>query len=178
MLHSKANHVLYLMRRKVAYDVKPFIKHGLYKSLVLPVLLYRINCTTPSKSDLGNLEKLQWKAVRGITGRREAYESQLRLLNILPFRTYMQMNDLPTITLSMLTQERREDFKIPEMNKVRGRSTELYSLRNLRLEKARSEFFSKKCRLANRTDNEMYFIEPRGLKNRILKLMWKFVNKL
>ena len=50
---NKANRVLYLIRRNVAYAVKPFIKLGLYKLLVLPVLLYGVNCTTPSKSDSG-----------------------------------------------------------------------------------------------------------------------------
>ena len=44
---NKANRVLYLIRRNVAYAIKPFIKQGLYKSLVLPDLLYGINCTTP-----------------------------------------------------------------------------------------------------------------------------------
>ena len=52
---NKANRVLYLIRKNIAYAVKPFIKLGLYKSPVLPVLLYGINCTTPSKSDLGSL---------------------------------------------------------------------------------------------------------------------------
>ena len=56
---DKANRVLYLIKGNAAYAVKPFIKLGLYKSLVLQVLLYGINCTTASKSDLGNLEKLQ-----------------------------------------------------------------------------------------------------------------------
>ena len=42
---NKANRVLYLIRRNNAYAVKPFIKLKLYKSLVLPVLLYGINCT-------------------------------------------------------------------------------------------------------------------------------------
>ena len=36
---NKANRVVYLIRRNVAYAVKPFIKLGLYKSPVLPVLL-------------------------------------------------------------------------------------------------------------------------------------------
>ena len=172
---NKANRVLYLIRRNVAYAVKHFIKLGLYKSLVLPVLLYGINCTTPSKSDLVNLEKLQRKAVRWITGRNEPYENQLRLLNFLPLPMYIHMNDL--LTLSKLTQEGRDDIEIPEINKVRGRSTELYTLRKVRLEKARNEFVFKNCRLANRIDNEIIFMEPRGLKNRILNLMWKFVNK-
>ena len=116
---NKANRSLYLIRRNVAYAVKPFIKLGLYKSLVLLFLLYGISCTTPSKSDLGNLEKLQRKAVMWITGRNEPYENQLRLLNILPLPLYMQMNDL--LTLSKLTQEGRDDIEIPEINKVRGR---------------------------------------------------------
>ena len=112
---NKANIVLYLIRRNVAYAVKPFIKLGLYKSPVLPVLLYGINCTTRSKSDLGNLEKLQRKAVRWITGRNEPYENQLRLLNILPLPMYMQMNDL--LTLSKLTQEGRDDIEMPKIKK-------------------------------------------------------------
>ena len=171
---NKANKVFYLIRRNVAYAVKSFIKLGLYKSLVLPVLLYGINCTTASKFDLVNLEKLQRKAVRWITGRTEPYENQLRLLNILPLPMYMQMIGL--LTLSKLTQG-RDDIEIPEINKVRGRSTELYTLRKVRLEKARNEFVFKNCRLANRIDFEIIFMEPRGLKNRILNLMWKFVNK-
>ena len=136
---NKANRVLHLIRRNVAYAVKPFNKLGLYKSLVLPVLLYGINCTTPSKSDLGNLEKLQRKAVRSITGRK----NQLRLLNILPLPMYMQMNDL--FTLSKLTQEGGDDIEIPGINKVRERGTELYKLRKVRLEKARNEFVFKNC---------------------------------
>ena len=62
---NKANRVLYLIKRNVAYAVKSFIKLGLYKSLVLPVLLYGINCTTPSKSDLGNLENSSRKQLVG-----------------------------------------------------------------------------------------------------------------
>ena len=129
---NKANRVLYLIRRNVAFAVKPFIKLELYKSLVLPVLLYGIICTTPSKSYLGNFEKLQRKAVRLITGRNEPYENQLRLLNILPLPMYLQMNDL--LTLSKLTQEGRDDIETPEINKIRGRSTELYMLRKVRCE--------------------------------------------
>ena len=113
---NDANRVFYLIRRNVAYAVKNFIKLGLYKSLVLPVLLYRINCTMPSKSDLSNLEKLQGKSVRWITGQNGTSENQLRFLNILPLPMYMQMNDLRT--LSKLTQKRRDDIEITEINKV------------------------------------------------------------
>ena len=85
------------------------------------------------------------------------------------------MDDL--LTLAKLTPEGRDDIEIPEVNKIRGRSTELYTLRKVRLEKARNQYVFKNCRLANRIDNEINFMESRGLKNRILNLMWKFVNK-
>ena len=61
---NKANSVLYLIMRNCSYAVKPFIRLGLFESMVLPVLLYGINCTTPSKTDLCNLEKFQRNAVR------------------------------------------------------------------------------------------------------------------
>ena len=113
--------------------------------------------------------------MRWITGRNEPYENQLRLLNILPLPMYIQMNDL--LTLSKLTQEGRDDIEIHEINKDRGRSTEIYTLRKVGLEKARNEFVFKNCRLAIWIDNEINFMEPRGLKNRLLNLMWKFNNK-
>ena len=64
----------------------------------------------------------------------------------------------------------KDDIEIPEINKVRG-------IVHAQKSKARNKFVFKNCRLANRIDNEINFMEPRGLKNRILKLMWKFVNK-
>ena len=69
---------------------------------------------------------------------------------------YMQMNDL--LTLSKLTQEGRDDFEIPEMNKVRGRSTEMYTRRKVRLEKARNEVVFKKLQTSkpNRQWNKFY----------------------
>ena len=103
-----------------------------------------------------------------ITGQNEPYENQLRLLNILPLPMYMQMNDL--LTILKLTQEWGDDIEIPELNKVRDRSTELYTLRKVRLEKARNEFVLKNCRLANWINDEINLMEPRGLKNRILYL--------
>ena len=73
------------------------------------------------------------------------------------------MNDL--LFLSKLTQERRDDIEMTELNIVQGRSTELYTLRKVRLEKARNQFDFKNCRLANRSDNKINFMEPRELKN-------------
>ena len=91
----KANKVLYLLRRNVAVQVKPLIKLGLYKSLILPVLLYGFTCINSSRSELQNLESFQKKAVKWITENEGLnYISQLWLLNILPLPMFLQVNDL------------------------------------------------------------------------------------
>ena len=43
----KANKVLFLLRQNVAVQVKPLIRFGLYKLLILPVLLYEFTCINP-----------------------------------------------------------------------------------------------------------------------------------
>ena len=60
----KANKLLYLLRRNVAVQNKPLIKLGLYKSLILPVLLYVFICVSPSQIALQNLERFQKKALK------------------------------------------------------------------------------------------------------------------
>ena len=55
---KKANKVLYSIRQNVAYNVKTFIKLGLSKFFVLPLLLCGMNCPSASKTILMNLEKL------------------------------------------------------------------------------------------------------------------------
>ena len=65
---AKANGVLYLLRRNVSQSVGARIKLGLYKSLVLPILLYCIQCIHLSKASKLILEKLQKRTVKRICG--------------------------------------------------------------------------------------------------------------
>ena len=41
---AKANKVLYLVRRNVSYQTRQIVKLGLYKSLILPTLMYGMFC--------------------------------------------------------------------------------------------------------------------------------------
>ena len=68
---KKANRVLYTIRRNLACIVKTFVKLGLYKSLVLPVLLYGLNCVKLTKTDPQNIAKMQVRAVKWITAQPE-----------------------------------------------------------------------------------------------------------
>ena len=54
---KKANKVLYMLKRNVATKVNTFVKLGLYKSLILPVLLYDFTCLTARRTEIQILEK-------------------------------------------------------------------------------------------------------------------------
>ena len=86
---KKANKVLYMLKRNVATKVNTFVKLGLYKSLILPVLLYRFTCLTAGRTEIQILEKFQKKVVKWITGNKDTeYKNQLRLLNIAITNVY------------------------------------------------------------------------------------------
>ena len=48
----RANKVLFSLIRNVAEEVKPFTNFGLYKSLVLPVLMNGLNCAQVRRTDV------------------------------------------------------------------------------------------------------------------------------
>ena len=172
---KKANKVLYLLRRNIALQVRQEIKLGLYKSLVLPVLLYGSSCTNPNRGELQQLERFQKKVVKWILGQKiMPYPNQLRLPNILPQPMFMQLNDI--LLLSKLTED---DSFLPmlKQNSEKGRTNELFKLPKTRTGKARNDFFFRTNRLANLIEKYIEFNTEKGLKNRVLNFMCKFVNK-
>ena len=173
----KANKVLYRFRRNVAVKVQTLVKLGLYKSLILPVLLYGFACVFASRADLHLLENFLKKVVRWRTGNKAmSYLSQLKILNILPLPMFLQLNDKLLLS-KITTEEMGTSVSLPERPEIRGRRREIFKLWKTRTEKGRSEFVFRNCRLDNRLDYYIDFVNPQGLKNRLLKLMWKFVDE-
>ena len=173
----KANKMLYLLRRNVAVKVQTLVELGLYKALILPVLLYSFAFVFASRADLHLLENAQKKVLRWITGNKTMrYLSQLKVLNILPLPMFLQLNDM--LLLSKITNEEMgTSISLPEWPEIRGRTSEIFKLWKTRTEEGRSEFVFRNCRLVNRLDNYIHFMNPQGLKNRLLKLMWNFVDE-
>ena len=135
---KKANKVLYLLRRNIALQERQEIKLGLYKSLILPVLLYGSACTNPNRGELQQLEIFQKKVVKWILGQKVMpYPNQLRLLNILPLPMFMQLNDI--LLLAKLTEDDRF-LPMLKQNSEKGRTNELFRLPKTRTEKARNDF--------------------------------------
>ena len=56
---KKANKVLYMLKRNDANKVNTFVKLGLYKSLILTVLLYGFTCLNAGRTEIQILEKFQ-----------------------------------------------------------------------------------------------------------------------
>ena len=173
----KANKVLYLLRRNVAVKLQTLVKLGLYKSLILPVLLYGFACVFASRADLHLPEIFKKNVVRWITGNKTmSYRSQLRFLNILSLPMFLQLNDV--LLLSKITNEEMgTSISLPERPEIIGRRSEIFKLSKTRRKKGRSEFVFRNCRLVNRLDDYIDFINPQGLKNRLLKLMCNFFSK-
>ena len=174
---AKANSVLYLLGRNVSQSVGVRIKLGLYKSLVLPILLYGIRCIHLSKASMINLEKLQKRAIKWICGTGK-YGQQLRFLNILPLPMHIQILNLLTLSnfrFNFCTSNPTTIVTLLQSQTAPSRSKEVFKLPKTRTEKARNEFVFRTSRLANRVNQHANFEEPVGLKIRLIKLFWRVV---
>ena len=173
---AKANGVLYLLRRNVSQSVGARIKLGLYKSLVLPILLYGIQCIQLSKASMIILEKLQKRAVKWICGTGK-YGQELRFLNILPLPMHIQILNLLTLsnTRTNFCTSNPTTVTLLQSQTAPSRSKEAFKLPKTRTEKARNEFVFRTSRLANRVNQHANFEEPVGPKRRLIKLFWRVV---
>ena len=135
----KGNIVFYLLRRNVAMGVKMRIKLGLYKSLILIVLIHGFVCITASRTELKQLESFQKRAVKWITELHDVdYENQLRLLNLLPLPMFLQLKNL--LLLSKIMNDYSHCIELPATALGRGRKSDILMLNKKRTEKARGEF--------------------------------------
>ena len=152
---KKANQVLYLLRRNLSAKLNTFVKLGLYKSLILPVLLYGLSCTHISRGDQLQLERFQKKVIRWITGNKTGvYINELRLLNILPLPMFIQLNNI--LLLASLDSNERNEIVLNRRT-TRARNTEIFEMRKVRTEKARNEFVFRTSRIVNRLEPYIHF---------------------
>ena len=68
-------------------------KLNLYKSMMLPILLYGSHCLAANVTQARKLEHFQTSVVKWILP-EENYRSALIMLNILPLHLYMQITDI------------------------------------------------------------------------------------
>ena len=90
---SKANKVFFMMKRNSPHiSVKS--KLNLYKTMVLPIMMYASCCWHASVRSMRNLEAVQKRVTRWILPHCENYKERLFFLNLLPVSLYLQLTDL------------------------------------------------------------------------------------
>ena len=121
---EKANIVFYCLRRNVASNVKFSVRLGLYKSVILPVLLYGLNCGYQCRTHQRKLENCQRRVQKWVCGpNRGDYKAQLSLLNVLLLTLFIQLNDLLLFSkLHKNIEEHKLNLPIPSW-KNRGQET-------------------------------------------------------
>ena len=174
---KKANKLLYSLRQNVAYNVNTFVKLGLYKSILLPVLTYGCHCANFLRKSLQKPEIFQKKVVKWICGKHcQKYTDQLRMLNVLPLPMFLQTKDLLLLS-KLCTDYKHHSIPLPTANNNLDRRLEPFKLPKTRTEKRRGEFVLRTTRVANRIDHLVNFRIEQGLKQRITTLMWKFYSE-
>ena len=117
---SKANAVFFQIKRNVS-NLSMKTKLELYKSMIVPTLIYASSCIGLSKYVSSCLEKTQKRMVKWITASNWDYENSLTTLGILPLTMYIQINDI--LLLSKIIQGGYDvnQLKVPDLSySVRG----------------------------------------------------------
>ena len=88
---------------------------------------------------------------------------------------YLHLNEI--LLLGKLTSEEVREPKLPEREAKTGRAHEPFKTLKTRTEKARYEFMFRTARIVNGHEKPIDFTKVISLKQRILKIMWKFVDE-
>ena len=92
---EKAKKVINCLRKNVAISIKFSVKFVLYKSAILPIFLYGLNCSYQSRTDQRKPENRQRRVLKLVCGpHRGDYNAHLKLLNVLPLPHFIQLDDL------------------------------------------------------------------------------------
>ena len=109
---KKAHRAVYLLRRNVSPKFNVSVKLGLYKSILLPILLYGMNCVRLNRGSARDIVSFQKRALNWVCYEsNRSYLQQLRLFNVLPLPLFMQCNDI--LLMSKLLVEGEHNINIP-----------------------------------------------------------------
>ena len=146
------------------------VKICAYKSLILPLITFASSTWHPSRGSMILMECFQKRALKWITGYRNAsYFENMVSLRLLPLPMFLQLNDL--LLLSKLYHDKENALPLIETyehqyGRVKSR------LFKLRTEKFRENIYFRTAKVANNLPEEIDFSQPLGLKKRILSFMW------
>lgn len=178
---SKALGVFFMLKRS-SPTLSLITKLNLYKSMVVPTLIYGSVCWFNNVTNTKCLEKVQKRCTRWISSDWKSNYKQLLLkCNLLPLSLYLQLQD---ILFLMKCMGGRFDYNFDRYlcvrdhpRPVRSDNYLTFAHRNPRSTICQQSFFTRTMALINRLPNSLNFQEPEGLKARILKHLWSHFEK-
>ena len=152
-------------------------KLNLYKTMVLPIMIYASCCWHASVRSMRNLEAIQKRATRWVLPHRVNYKERLLFLNLLPILLYLQLLDL--LILSKLIAGCFDfDSSAHLAYRIIFRQKKLeFNVEHSRLSKRDTNFWCRGPRLVNKLPAAINFFNPIGLNGRIISFLWCFFSE-
>ena len=101
----KANRVFFMIKRNTS-NLHWKAKLNLYKSMVIPLIMYASSCIGLNKYVMTQYEIIQKRAVNWILHSKQTnYKDKLKRLQILPLPMYIQLNNQKSIYLSIYLRD-------------------------------------------------------------------------
>ena len=144
---SKANAVSFQIKRN-DLNLSMKTKLELYKTMIVPTLIYASSCIGLSKYVSSCLGKTQKRMVKWITASNWYYKSSLTTLGILPLTMYIQINDI--LLSSKIIQGGYDvtQLKVPDLSySVRGEI--VFQISRLKKAVVQQSFVYRTIRLLN-----------------------------
>ena len=177
---AKANRTVGFLKRNLSKNMETRVKICAYKSLILALITFASSTWHPSRGSMRLMECFQRRALKWLTGYRNAsYFEKMVSLRLPPLPMFLQLNDL--LLLSKLYHDKENALPLIETYEHQyGRvKSRLIKLPKLKTEKFRENFYFRTAKIANNLPEEIDFSQPLAqkmysvfLKRRILSFMW------
>ena len=150
---------------------------NLYKTMVLPIMMYASCCWHALVRSVRNLEAVQKRVTRWILPHRKNYKERLLFLNLLPVSLCLQLMDL--LMLSKLIAGCFDfDSSAHLVYRMNFRQNKLeFNVERSRLSKEDTNFWCRAPQLANKLPAAIDFFNPIGLKGRFISFLWCFFSE-
>ena len=165
---SKAIRVFHMIKRNVS-NLNTEAKLNLYKSMVVPVILYGSPFYGMSKYVMSELENIQRRVVNWIKLGNESYKEKLYSLSILPLPMYVQINNLLLLSKMLSGRYASPMLKIPIYSSFSRHN--LFQLKRPNRKILEEDFFFQTCRLADSLKIDL--LNQIDLKKTLLNLFWR-----
>ena len=172
----KAMTVLMMLKRN-SRSTTIECRKNLYKTMVLPILIYGSPCWSPNVDSLKRLERVQKYATTWMVGSND-YKANFLETNLLLISLYLQLTDL--LVLSRFIQgyydvENRHFVEFHSPNRQTRYSQYTHFVVPLITKSLCENNFWVRCpKLVNRLPTTEKFFEEVGLKPRLLRILWTY----